>query len=79
MHDGETRRCAGEGGYRSSCPLSTPHTHTHTCMVNQREKETLLMACAGPRCRRAEMEEMIAEMLFYRGDAGISLVGMEGW
>lgn len=58
---------------------SPPLTHTHTCMVNQREKETLLMACAGPRCRRAEMEEMIAEMLFYRGDAGISLVGMEGW
>lgn len=36
------------------------------------------MACVGPLRRQVEMEEMIAKMLFYWGDAGMSLVGMEG-
>lgn len=35
------------------------------------------MAFVGPRRRQAEMEEIIAEMLFYWGYAGISLAGME--
>lgn len=54
------------------------HVFTPFCTVNHREKGALLMACVGPRRRQVEMEEMIAEMLFYWGDAGISLVGMEG-
>lgn len=37
---------------------------TPLCTVNHREKGALLMVCAGPRRRQAEMEEMIAEMLF---------------
>lgn len=53
------------------------HVFTPLCMVNHREKGALIMACVGPRHRQAKMEEMIAETLFYWGDAGISLAGME--
>lgn len=34
------------------------------CTLYHREKEALLMAFVGPRRRQAEMEEIIAEMLF---------------
>lgn len=48
------------------------------CTVNHTEKGALLMACVGPWCRKDEMEKITAEMPFYWGYAGISLVGMEG-
>lgn len=66
----EEGRCAEKEG-RGACVYPPMHGESW------RKKRALLMACVGPLRRQVEMEEMIAETLFYCGDAGISLVGME--
>lgn len=62
---------AEKGESRSMCLPPPVQTVTH------RQKGALLLAFVGPRRRRAEMEEIIAEMryFFYWGYAGISLAG----
>ena len=49
-----------KGGLRSMC--LPPYARWITG-----KNRALLMACVGPLCRQVEMEEMIAEMLFYWG------------